>query len=423
MDGRERQVKTSLKGEDWLQAAALQKLFGVLEAHGQARVAGGAVRDALLGRPVADVDVATTIPPEEVIRILTAAGIKAVPTGLEHGTVTAVAGPRESDVFQVTTLRLDVETDGRRAKVAFTGDWAADAGRRDLTMNALYCDRHGALFDPLGGYEDLKSGRVRFVGDAARRIEEDYLRILRFFRFNAVFGHTEFDADGLAACIGHREGIDRLSGERLHQEMFKLLPAPGAVATLGVMADSGILEHVIPAHRDIDRFARLCAIEAQCGRAPDTLLRLAALALGDSDDVARLREHLVLTNVQSARLTAVMADRVVLDAKLADPKLHEVLYRWGVPAYLDAALFDWAASKAGPDSREWAHIVQMPGEWQPPVFPLKGADVVAGGMERGPLVGEILHAVETWWIDAGFPDDETVVRDRLGSVLRKHLNA
>lgn len=409
-----------MKGETWLEAHSLQRLFDALEPHGRARVAGGAVRDALLGRLVADVDIATDIQPADVTAILKQAGIKTVPTGLEHGTVTAVAGHGETDVYQITTLRLDIETDGRRAKVAFTDDWSADAGRRDLTMNALYCSRHGELFDPLGGFDDLRAGRVRFVGNASRRIEEDYLRILRFFRFNAVFGHAAFDTQGLAACVAHRQGLDRLSGERIHQEMFKLLPAQGAVATIGAMEDSGILEHVIPVHCDVARFTRMCAIEARCGQAADGLLRLAGLALQQPDDALRLRKKLMLTNAQLARLEALVADRPAFDKRIAQPKLKETLYRLGAATFIDMALFDWAASNAQPDDSAWADIVRRALNWQPPEFPLGGADVMSHGIERGPRVGEILHAVETWWIAAGFPNDETLVRDELKSVLKKH---
>jgi len=420
MTSRHSPVKTKLKGEGWLEARALQRLFDALEPHGSARVAGGAVRDALLGRPVADVDIATDIQPGDVIAILKKAGIKTIPTGLDHGTVTAVAGHGEAEVYQITTLRLDVETDGRRAKVAFTDDWSADAGRRDLTMNALYCDRHGELFDPLGGYEDLRAGRVRFVGNASRRIEEDYLRILRFFRFNAVFGHAEFDQQGLEACVAHRQGLDRLSGERIHQEMFKLLPAPGAVATIGAMADSGILEHVVQLRFDVSRFARMCAIEAQCGRTADPLLRLAALALHQRDDARLLREHLVLTNAQSVRLEALVADRPVFDPQMVQPELKRILYRLGAAAFADMALFDWAASPAACDDPAWVGVVALASDWQLPTFPLGGADVLSLGIERGPRVGKILHAVETWWIEADFPMDETLLRDHLESVLRKH---
>lgn len=410
-------IRTDLKGEAWLEAASLQRVFDALEVHGTARVAGGAVRDGLLGRPVDDVDIATTLTPEQVEDILGQAGIKTVPTGLDHGTVTAVAGDAETDVYEVTTLRIDVETDGRRAKVAYTDDWSADAGRRDFTMNALYCDRDGELFDPLGGYGDLAQRYVRFAGEAARRIEEDYLRILRFFRFNAVFGGGTFDADGLRACEAGRSGLDGLSRERVHQELFKLLPAPGAVATVKVMAEHYILEHILPGSFDIDRFERTCSIEAGLHRSADALLRLAGLVLHDRSDVAPLRDSLKLTNLQTQRLEKLMADRPVLSPDLGEASLKRALYSLGEAAYDDIAIHDWSASGAAAHDAGWTAVVKLPETWSPPAFPLKGVDLLRLGVAPGPSVGAILSEVEDWWVAQGFPEDETSLRARLETAI------
>ncbi len=400
-------TRKDLKGEAWLEAASLQRLFDALETRGAARVAGGAVRDGLLGRPVADVDVATTLAPDEVIDTLKEHGIKTFPTGLEHGTITAVAGEAEADVYQVTTLRVDVETDGRRAKVAFTDDWAADAGRRDFTMNALYCDRDGSLFDPLGGYADLVRRAVRFAGDAGQRIEEDYLRILRFFRFNAVFGGDAFDAEGLLACEQRRSGLDALSRERIHQELFKLLAAPGALATVKVMGDRGIIEHIVPGPCDIARFERTCSIEEELQRGPDALLRLASLALRDRYDASRLRDGLKLANSQADRLEALTGDRPALSPDLPEASVKEALYAMGTPAFEDAALYDWSGSDARENDRRWSRMLALPQSWTPPKFPLRGADLTKRGVAPGPRVGAILREVEAWWVTAGFPADET----------------
>ncbi len=410
-------IRTDLKGAAWLEAASLQRVFDALETRGAARVAGGAVRDGLLGRPVDDVDVATTLAPSEVVEVLGEGGIKTIPTGLDHGTITAVAGDGEADVYQVTTLRVDVETDGRRAKVAFTDDWAADAGRRDFTMNALYCDRGGALFDPLGGYDDLSRGFVRFAGEARERIEEDYLRILRFFRFNAVFGGDRFDAEGLRACEECRAGLDSLSRERVHEELFKLLPAPGALATVKVMADSGILEHVLPGTFDVGRFERICAIEDGTGRSPDGLLRLASLVLRKAGDADLLRGGLKLTNVQSDRLAGLEAKSSAVDPDLTEPARREALYRSGLPAFEDAVLFNWAASGADADDGRWKDLLALGRSWAVPRFPLRGSDLLALGVTPGPQIGDILDRVEAWWVGQGFPEDETSLRAHLETVI------
>ncbi|MGI9412309.1 MAG: CCA tRNA nucleotidyltransferase [Hyphomicrobiales bacterium] len=420
MTDRGSQDVPSLRDAQWLKAPELQAVMQALEADGEARVAGGAVRDALLGRPVSDVDVATDLTPDDVMRVLGDAGIKTIPTGIDHGTVTAVVGAgAAAATYEVTTLRVDVETFGRHAKVAFTDDWQADAGRRDFTMNALYCDRHGRILDPLGGYPDLIARRVRFAGNPSARIEEDYLRILRFFRFHAVFGGVETDAEGLAACAAHRGGLDQLSGERINQELFRLLPAPGAVEVVEVMADAGILEHVVPTAADVPRFVALCAIEAACGRGPDGLLRLAALGLHGPQDVVRLRERLVLTNAQTARLERIAAPAMALDAAMPDTARREALYRLGPDGYGDAVLFTWAASDAAPDDRHWQALLRLPEQWSAPALPLSGGDLVARGIEAGPRVGEILRAFERWWIDRGFPQDADTVESGLALMLER----
>ena len=401
----------SLRDRDWLRAPELQRVLNVLGAHGDARVAGGAVRDALLGRPVSDVDVATELAPGNVVQVLEDAGIKTVPTGIDHGTITAVVGAGAAAVtYEVTTLRVDVETYGRHAKVAFTDDWGADAGRRDFTMNALYCDREGRILDPLGGYHDLIARRVRFAGDAAARIQEDYLRILRFFRFHAVFGWVEADDEGLEACTAHRGGLDGLSGERINQELFKLLPAPGAVEVIDLMAARDVLSHVVPTPANVARFTRMCAIEAACGRQPDGLLRLAALGLGGTGDIAALRQRLVLTNVQTERLERIAASAPRFGSDMPEARRREALYRLGASDFQDAVLFAWASADVSPDDGDWTDLLRLPEHWTPPDLPVSGADVVAHGVSPGPLVGEVLRGFERWWIDQGFPQEAEMIR-------------
>ena len=290
----------SLKDAAWLQQAETKRVFAALAGPGiETRAVGGAVRNTLLGLPVAEVDLATTALPETVIALARGADLKAVPTGIEHGTVTVVAN---GVPFEVTTLRRDVETFGRHATVAFTEDWQEDARRRDFTLNALYAGSDGELFDPLGGYADLAAGRVRFIGDAEARIKEDYLRILRFFRFNAYYGKGPLDAAGLAACVQLRAGLDQLSAERVAGELRKLLVAPQAVRAVEALFDYGLLTQLLGGVPRLLRFARLVAAEEALGLPPDAALRLAALAVFVKEDAERLAARLRLSNNELAVL-------------------------------------------------------------------------------------------------------------------------
>ena len=320
----------SLAGADWLSDPRLQRVLAALSADGgEARIAGGTVRNALLDEPVSDMDVATTEVPTRVVELARRAGLDVHPTGLDHGTVTVVAkdgdGPK---TFEVTTLRIDVETYGRHAQVAFTDDWAADAQRRDFTMNALYCDSAGTVFDPVGGFPDVLAHRVRFVGEPAERIREDFLRILRFFRFHARYGQGDPDADGLAACVALQEGLETLSAERIRQEMLKLLVAAGAVPVLRVMVESGIAARILPTGHDLARVARMAGIDAEQGLVPDPVLRLAAIALAGPDDAATLRRSLRLSNAEYGRLQH-LAQSVPPTPSLRDNERRIVLYQMG----------------------------------------------------------------------------------------------
>ncbi len=289
----------SLAGADWLVRPQTRAVFDALAAGGfAARAVGGAVRNALLGRPVVDIDIATPARPEQVMAAARAAGLAAVPTGLAHGTVTVIA---DHVAHEVTTLREDVETHGRHATVAFTDDWAADARRRDFTINALYCSADGEVFDPLGAEADLAARRVRFIGEARQRIREDYLRILRFFRLTAEYGEGPPDPDSLAACVAEREGLARLSAERVRQELLRLLAAPRGPELVRAMQDYGVLAYVLPAAPRPALLARLAAIEAALGLAGDAVLRLAALAVELPDDADRLRDRLRLSNEEHAQ--------------------------------------------------------------------------------------------------------------------------
>jgi poly(A) polymerase len=396
----------SLATASWLHAGALPRLLDVLDRNGEeARVVGGAVRNALLGEPIGDIDVATTALPDEVIRRVRGAGFKAVPTGIDHGTVTVVVDGRP---FEVTTLRQDVETFGRHATVAFGRDWAADAARRDFTVNALSMSRDGTVHDPVGGLADIGTRHVRFIGEPAQRIAEDYLRILRFFRFHAAYGRGPLDAEGLAACIAGRAGLDSLSRERVRAELLKLIAAPGALAALTAMTDAGLLTRLVGGVVNLVHLEQLIAIEQALALPPDTARRLGALAVVVVEDAERLRERLRLTNAESDRLIAI-AKGWWRASPPPDHRAREVLYRAGIGNFTDQVLVGWARSGAASDDAAWRAFATLPQRWTVPLFPLRGADFLARGVAKGPLLGAALAAAERAWIAAGFPLDETAV--------------
>ena len=372
----------TLPAAAWRDRPGLDEL---VEALGECRYVGGAVRDTLLGLDVADIDLATPLDPPEVVRRLDAARIKAIPTGIAHGTITAVS---RGTVVEVTTLRRDVSTDGRHAVVAYTDDWRADAARRDFTINALYADpRTGLIDDWFGGVDDLAVRRVRFIGDPLRRIAEDHLRILRFFRFQARFGEA-VDKAGLDACTARANDLMALSRERVAAELLKLLVAPGAVAVTRLMADHGILRPVLPEidGDGVDRLATLAEREAQTRVAPDGVRRLAALIppIAAEDIGARLK----LSNADRKRLVAATLG-------LGDEGPRALAYRVGVESAIDRLLL------AGDDP---APII----DWTPPRLPISGGALVEGGLRKGPAVATALKRIENEWIAENFPDQARV---------------
>lgn len=398
----------SLAGVDWLTGGPLARLLEVLDRDGEeARVVGGAVRNALLGVPVSEVDVATTAAPEVVVKRVTGAGFKAVPTGIEHGTITVVI---DKHPFEVTTLRQDVETYGRHAKVAFGRDWRADAERRDFTMNALSASRDGTVYDYTGGLADLQTRSVRFIGDPAQRIAEDYLRILRFFRFHAAYGNGGRPyVDGVAACIAGREGLDQLSRERVRSEIMKLMVAVHAVPTLIAMADSGLLLRVLGGVSYLASFENMTKVEAAIGVAPDAVQRLGALGVWVAEDAERLTEKLRLHNVEQARLVSMAEGWRRISPARGEAAARTLIYRLGAQAFTDHALLGWARSAASANDNDWRAMTTTPQRWTAPVFPLKAADFLKRGIEKGPALGAALRAAETRWIAAGFPDDVAVL--------------
>ena len=407
----------SLAHAEWLKRPSTVAVLNALQAEGaEARVVGGAVRNALMGLPVKDVDVATTALPEDVMRLAANAGLQAVPTGIEHGTVTVVTGHVP---IEVTTLRRDIETFGRHAHVIFTQDWTEDARRRDFKMNALYCSADGTVHDPLGGYPDLVVRRVRFIGEAAARIREDYLRILRFFRFFAAYDPApQPDAEGLAAAVAEKAGLAQLSGERIRAELLLLLAAPRAIEAARTMHAAGLIEPLLGVPGDVDRLARLAAIETALAREPDALLRLAALALGPTCDAARLQERLRLSSAETARLSHAGVRHAALSPASDEHEAQAYIYRHGAQAFADGALIAWASSVDGPNDDARAQRVRLAERWQAPELPLRGADVLALGVQPGPEVGRVIAAFETWWIAEGFPVDPERAKQKLGELVR-----
>jgi poly(A) polymerase len=392
-----------LDAQDWMTAPETVAVMAALAAQGsRVRFVGGCVRDAAIKRAVADIDIdiATPDDPATVMDLLAAAGIKAVPTGIEHGAITAVVGAK---AFDVTTLRRDVETDGRHAVVAFTDDWLADAQRRDLTINALYCDADGALYDPLGGLDDLKAGRVRFVGDPVRRIAEDVLRILRFFRLQAQFGAGSIDSQGFAACRAAAASLTTLSGERVAREMFKLLAAVDPLPALASMVEAGVLQQIIPGGAGLARLRDLRRREQRLDLV-DPLRRLSALLTGPAaaDAVA---ERWRLGKKDRVRLPAALSPPSDFEPRMPARELRRALHRHGRERVVDWLLL------AGADD------VSQAQRWRAPSLPIKGRDILALGLDPGPRVGDILSAVEDWWIGGDFAADQKACLEKARRLL------
>ena len=388
--------KQQIAPQPWMVEPATRAVLGALSAGGvEVRFVGGSVRDALLGRPIGDIDIATPASPERVIDLLEKSGIKVVPTGLAHGTVTAVVPPRH---FEITTLRRDVETYGRRARVAFDADWAADAARRDFTMNAIFLAPDGRIDDPVGGLADLRARRVRFVGDPATRIAEDLLRLLRYYRFEARFGTGIGDPQARAACRTAAHLLPTLSRERIAQELIKLLDTPDPIAVLRMMQEDGVLAVVLPEAHRLDRLRRLIAIEL----GPDPLRRLAALIEVDGEGAVALAARLRFSNAWRDRMQD-LSPPWPLDPQGDVQAQRRALYWLGVERYRDLALL--LAAEGEVSRSRLVELLDLARAWTPPVFPLAGCDVTALGIPAGERVGRLLAAARDWWEASDFTPD------------------
>ena len=407
MTGARSASRSRIAPPPWLEEEATQAVLAALAAGGaEARFVGGAVRGALLAGPGTDaadeIDIATPAAPDRVVALLRQAGIKVVPTGLAHGTVTAVVPPRR---FEITTLRRDVETDGRHARVAFDADWSEDAARRDFTINAIFLGRDGTLYDPVGGLADLAAGRVRFVGDPATRIAEDVLRLLRYYRFEARFGAAKparakaaGDAAARAACRAAAHLLPGLSAERVAHELVRLLESPGALAAFEMMREDGVLAVVLPEARRLDRLGAMIAAEPE----PDPLRRLAALVEVDRGGAAALAQRLRFANAWRDRLQR-LAPPWRLDPEGDRRTRRRALYRLGAEDFRDLALLLAADGKIARD--RLAELLALAKAWTPPVFPLAGRDVTALGLPPGERIGRLLAEVKDWWEAEDFAPD------------------
>jgi tRNA nucleotidyltransferase/poly(A) polymerase len=392
----------------WLKSGPAARVLQLLNGNGEeARVVGGAVRNALLKIPIGDIDIATTALPDEVIRRAKAAGIKSVPTGIDHGTVTLVV---ETHPFEVTTLREDTETFGRKAKVAFGRDWVRDAERRDFTINGLSVDAAGVVHDHVGGLEDIAARRVRFIGDPSQRITEDYLRILRFFRIHAAYGAGEPDRAGYLACIAARAGLANVSAERVRMEMLKLMVARGAAGAIVAMADGGLLLPILGGIAYTGTFAAMIDAERLLGFEPDAVRRLGALAVAVTEDAKRVATRLRLTNAE-IRVLDSMGHRWWRLAGMDEATARRRLYRLGAERYRDRLMLAWArAGEEDSGLARWRELATLPERWSAPKFPLKAADFIARGIAEGPALGHVLRLAEDAWLAADFPLDEGALK-------------
>lgn len=398
-----------LANQPWITSPAATRVMDALDAvrPGSARFVGGCVRNALLNEPVADIDIATQLTPDQVEHAMEAADIAVHPTGIEHGTLTVVA---DHHPFEITTLRQDVETDGRRATVAFTQDWAVDAQRRDFRMNALYVDRAGQVFDPTGGgLDDIRTRSIVFVGDPETRIREDYLRILRFFRFYAWYGQGAPDAAGLAACSRLRTGLAGISAERIWTETRKLLAAPKPMASLEAMEEAGVLAQLFPAVKGLTLLNKLVAMDAREGFAPDPMLRMLALFWKDAPAIHDVANQLKMSNDERQRLNWSAKDGTPLASSITPRALRAALYRSSQQVIRDRVLLDWASDNAP----AWRIVLNQINTWQRPTIPVTGADLLANGILQGPQLGAALRTLEQAWLESDFQLDQADLLKRL----------
>jgi len=396
-------MKLNPEIHNWMREADITSMFGAFPQD-SLRFVGGCVRNAIMGAPIGDIDLATILEPKEVVAALEAHKIKSVPTGIAHGTITAVI---DGKPFEITSLRKDVETDGRRAVVTFTQDWAEDAQRRDLTMNALYADYDGTVFDPTGqGLNDLKAMKFRFVGDADMRVQEDYLRILRYFRFLAWYGGAaKIDAPTLKACRENRRGLKKLSAERVWSELKKILLAPDPARAVHIMLTNEILETVLPEASNAEGLSRMVKLERREAITPDPLLRIMAMSAREPLQMALMCKRLKMSSKETQRLRAWSDSSVSLDPNAENREQLKAIYMAGKQVVIDRARIRAAGEDDAIISTRWMSLADLAMGWTPPEFPLTGKDMKAAGVEPGPQMGKMLEALNALWVRSGFTAD------------------
>ncbi|WP_454758478.1 CCA tRNA nucleotidyltransferase [Caulobacter segnis] len=403
----------------WMTSPETKAVIAALEARGYpgcARFVGGCVRNTIIGKPVDDIDIATTLTPDLVIDALEQAGLRAIPTGVDHGTITALSGGQP---YEITTLRKDVSTDGRRAVVAFTQDWGQDAERRDFRFNAIYADVEGHLYDPTGhGIADAREGKVVFVGDPMTRIREDYLRILRFFRFQAWYGKGEADQKGLAACKALKGMVSGRAAERTQKELMKMLAAEDPRPAFRLMAATAVLGSILPSVKSLARFESLVAIETEQLFENDPDLRLAALIPDDAKVAEQVAERLRLPNNVRDRLVDAVGKNPRVVSWMSPREARRAVYGLGVRAFSDRIKLAWAGSGRDSTAPQWRALLALAETWTPPTFPLSGDEIMKAGVPKGPLVGEVMREIEIWWIDQDFIEDKFSAIERLKAVAQ-----
>jgi len=409
-------VKLDPEDHDWMTSKEVMRLFKAFPK-GELRFVGGCVRNALLGEPVRDIDLSTKLDPQEVIAILDAAEIKSVPTGINHGTVTAVI---KGKPFEITSLRKDIETDGRRAVVTFTKDWAEDSQRRDFTINALYADAQGNIFDPTGeGLRDIENRTLHFISDANQRVVEDYLRILRYFRFLAWYGgDAKVDAKALKACRENRDGLAKVSAERIWSEIKRLLSAPHPGRACRIMLTNEVLEEVLPEASNVEGLELIIKLEQELGLEPDLLLRLMAMSSRDELAMARMCQRLKLSNAEKTRLMGWAGDRTSFDLGGDERTRKTTVYYAGSQVAMDRAILRAAGAEDPVKQSQWLALYEFAKAWEPPPFPLRGKDLQAQGVADGPEIGKKLDALRALWIRSGFTADKARLLQALALINR-----
>ena len=414
-----------LTPQPWMISSETKAIFQALQANGkEARFVGGCIRNAVFGLPVNDIDIATPETPTQVMKLLNTANIKTIPTGIAHGTVTAVIN---SKAFEITSLRIDVKNHGRHATVLYTDDWLSDAKRRDFTINSMSSNIHGDIFDPLNGLEDLGKRHIRFVGIAKARIEEDLLRLLRFFRFHATFGGSSLDRDAISACRAFAPRLNELSAERIQSELFKILEAPNPAETLILMKGERILEHFLPEAQNFGRLRTISWLETSAIKVdsvyPNVIRRLAAILPTDKNGHKKVTKRLNLSKMQCNQIAIMTNNTCCPSPEMSQTEQQQALFTLGANNFRNLTLLNWSQELSTETrhphkrTKQWLDLIDFADNWQKPICPVKGSDLTDLGLKQGPVFGEILNEVEYWWCKGAFKADRKQCMEKINRLL------